>query len=350
MLPRNNQDKPPMDVAIDLGVVQPGLPPIESIASLAVRAKLGQIKKPPEVIHRLLHRGSKLLLGGTSKSNKSWSLIELAMCVAGGRPWWGFPTSKGRVLYINFELQDWSILERVAEMGVDLSVSGDLGEGVTESFDVWNLRGHAADIANLLPRLKEAASQQDYALIIIDPLFKLLGSRDENSAGDMADLFNLLEDLAREGNSAIAVAHHFAKGNAAGKAAQDRMSGSGVLARDPDAMVILTPHEEDDAFAVEFIVRHFVRPESFVLRWAFPRMRRDYSLDPEAIKGSVGAPKKLTEGAVLEIVGTGLVLRAALVKEAMSEHGVSHDTASRRVNGLLAAGKLIETSGFVKKP
>ena len=40
--------------------------------------------------------------------------------------------------------------------------------------------------------------------------------------------------VAVQTGAAIALVHHFAKGNATRKRAQDRLSGNGVFARDPD--------------------------------------------------------------------------------------------------------------------
>ena len=40
--------------------------------------------KPDELIHGILHRGSKLVLGGGSKSFKTWNLLDLALCVSHG--------------------------------------------------------------------------------------------------------------------------------------------------------------------------------------------------------------------------------------------------------------------------
>ena len=46
-----------------------------------------------------------MVLGGSSKSYKTWLLIDLAASVATGSVWFnGYPTRKGRVLYLNFEL------------------------------------------------------------------------------------------------------------------------------------------------------------------------------------------------------------------------------------------------------
>ena len=164
----------------------------------------------------------------------------------------------------------------------------------------------------------------------------------------MADLFNQLEALAKEASAAIVIAHHFAKGNAAAKSTMDRMSGSGVMARDPDAMVVLTPHEEPNAFVAEFVVRHFAQPTSFVLSWSHPLMRRDDSLDVEAVKGREGAPKKLSEHDVISEAGTGLILNTELVKRLVDSHNVSHMTARRRVEDCLKSGKLLKENTFLR--
>lgn len=45
--------------------------------------------------------------------------------------------------------------------------------------------------------------------------------------------------------TALVYADHFSKGNQAGKKAIDRISGSGVTARDPDAIVTITELEDE---------------------------------------------------------------------------------------------------------
>ena len=73
------------------------------------------VPPPPLVIEGILHQGCKMILGGTSKSNKSWCLLDLAMSVASGQEWWGRRCNQTRVIYINFELQPWAIDGRLAE-------------------------------------------------------------------------------------------------------------------------------------------------------------------------------------------------------------------------------------------
>jgi hypothetical protein len=149
--------------------------------------------------------------------------------------------------------------------------------------DAWNLRGHAADFEILESEIIRMAGSR-YALICLDPTYKLLGGRDENRAGDIASLLNGFERLALETGAAIAFGAHFSKGNQALKESIDRIGGSGVFARDPDTILTLTRHQEDHAFTVEPILRNHPPLPPFVIRWNFPLMARDEMLDPTQLR------------------------------------------------------------------
>ncbi|MCX7009226.1 MAG: hypothetical protein NTY53_18605 [Kiritimatiellaeota bacterium] len=99
---------------------------------------------------------------------------------------------------------------------------------------------------------------------------------------------NEIERLAVQSGAAVAFGAHFAKGNASSKDAIDRISGSGVWARDPDAVMVATPHQEADAFTVECRLRNHAPLDPFCIRWEFPLMRRDGELDPADLKKSKG--------------------------------------------------------------
>ena len=60
-------------------------------------------------------------------------------------------------------------------------------ENVEKHLDVWNLRGHATDLAKLVPHIVAQAAGRDYSLVIVDPIYKCLGDRDENAAGDIGE-------------------------------------------------------------------------------------------------------------------------------------------------------------------
>ncbi len=89
-----------MDAAPEPPVPDP-LPEIENAVDCLSRP----IILPPEVVQGILHRGAKGVIGGGSKSYKTWVLSDLALSVATGHDWLGFPTNPGRVLYLNLELE-----------------------------------------------------------------------------------------------------------------------------------------------------------------------------------------------------------------------------------------------------
>ena len=264
------------------GLILPALPETVDVVDLLAR----DIEEPPQLVHGILHRGSKMVVGGTSKSMKTWVLLDMAYCVALGLDWLGFTTTPGRVLYVNLELQEWAMCPRIQL--IEESLKG-IGRENRESlkrgeFSTLNLRGHAAWASDLIPRLIKKVKEGSYDLIVIDPIYKCLGGRDENSAGEIGTVLNELEKMAVQTGAAVVFAAHFSKGNQAAKESIDRIGGSGVFARDPDTILTMTGHKVEGALVVDATLRNFKRVEPFCVRWAFPRMRRDDDLLASDIK------------------------------------------------------------------
>jgi hypothetical protein len=221
-----------------------------------------------------------MVLGGASKSYKTWLLIDTAISVATGEDWLGqFPTKRGSVLYINFEIQSGFFTKRIKTICDERQLK------LKSSYlRVWNLRGHAADISTLLPRLLRGIGGDEFSLIIIDPIYKLLGGRDENKAGDIAMLCNELESLAVRTGAAVAFGAHYSKGNQWQKESIDRIGGSGVFSRDPDTILNFTRHETEDCFTVDATLRNHEPIRPFVVRWEYPLMCPDDTLDPKKLR------------------------------------------------------------------
>lgn len=236
--------------------------------------------EPPVIVHGILHRGSKLIVGGTSKGRKSWALLDLSLAVATGGEWWGFKCVQGRVLYVNFEIQE-PFFEGRAAILVE-SRRAHLPPGV---FQAITLRGNLESVedvaAELIALLRDL---EPFALIVIDPVYKLMAGKDENKAGDVGLVMAHLERIAVDTGAAVAFGAHYSKGNQAAKESIDRIGGSGVFARDPDAILTMTAHQEEDAFTVDATLRNFPPQPPFAVRWSFPRFERDDSLDPAALK------------------------------------------------------------------
>lgn len=220
-----------------------GLPEIVSLSDVSVMPELA-----PQLIHGVMRDGQKGMLTGPSKAGKSFALIELAVAVCRGWDWMGHGCSRGRVLYVNMEIQQPSFYHRVADVYSAMKrlhgeeVPADRARAIRElsDLDVWCLRGHAAPLDRIVPMLVRRAADRDYRLVIIDPIYKVL-TGDENSASDMANFTNQFDVIAESLHCAVFYAHHHAKGEAGRRGAIDRASGSGVFARDPDAMLDMSP-------------------------------------------------------------------------------------------------------------
>ncbi len=232
---------------------------------------------PEELIAGILHRGAKMVLGGGSKSFKTWCLLDLAVSISQGVPWWGRETKKGVVVYLNFEVQKGFFHKRI------LDVAKAKGLVLGRDFIVWNLRGHSTDHSVLLPKLAARLQGLNVAAIILDPAYKIM-SGNENEQASVALLMNSIERLGEQVGASTIFGAHFSKGDQSIKEAIDRISGSGVFARDPDAILPMTRHEEDGTFAIEPILRNCPPVDAFCVRWNFPLMEPADDADPAALR------------------------------------------------------------------
>lgn len=195
----------------------------------------------PELIHGVLRQGHKMLIAGPSKAGKSFALIELSIAIAEGSKWLGWQCEQGRVLYVNLELDRPSALHRFK----DVYDAMGLQANNVQNIDVWNLRGKTVPMDKLAPKLIRRSLKKNYQAVIIDPIYKVL-TGDENSADQMAHFTNQFDKVATELGCSVIYCHHHSKGAQGGKKSMDRASGSGVFARDPDALIDLVELELND--------------------------------------------------------------------------------------------------------
>ena len=200
----------------------------------------------PPLIDGVLRQGHKMLIAGPSKAGKSFALIELCIALAEGVKWLGFECAKGRVLYVNLELDRASCLHRFK----DVYTAMDLPPRHLDRIDIWNLRGRTVPLDQLAPKLIRRADKKDYKAIIIDPIYKVI-TGDENSADQMARFCNQFDKICTELGTAVIYCHHHSKGYQGGKRSMDRASGSGVFARDPDALLDLTELEINEGLLTQ---------------------------------------------------------------------------------------------------
>ena len=274
-----------------------------------------------ELIRGVLRHGHKMLVSGPSKAGKSFGLIELCIAIAEGSSWMGFPCARGRVLYVNLELDRASCLHRFQDVYRALGVASPHPDAI----DLWNLRGKSVPMDQLAPKLIRRARSRDYAAIIIDPIYKVI-TGDENSADQMAAFCNQFDRICSDIGCAVIYCHHHSKGSQGQKRSMDRSSGSGVFARDPDALLDMIELEIPPQSRQEMINRAV---RETCLRW-LARCRPDWE---EHVSPDERCSHVSLQAACASLLSAPTVMALNRELEPLKE-SVAHKTAWR-VEGVL---------------
>jgi hypothetical protein len=144
----------------------------------------------------------------------------------------------------------------------------------------------------------------------------------------------------------VVVAHHFAKGDSTAKNAMDRMSGAGAWARDPDSIVVLTPHEEPDCFTVTSILRNLPQLPEFVLAWDFPLMRLARDLNPDALRRPQAKNKVCSDKEFVDQFITDTPASRGTIVAAATKNAISPATTDRYLKRLSEAGVIACGNGL----
>lgn len=235
------------------------------------------------VIENLLRVGEKLGITSGSKSFKSWLLLYAAFCIANGLDFLGYKTNKSKVILFDLELSRNSLKRRLRR------IQKTLGAGSFDNIKVCSLRGKAQLFCKNFEKIKAQIVADNFKVVIIDPVYKFLLGKEENSNGIVADMLENLTVFCMEAQVALLYVHHHSKGNQAAKDPLDRSSGAGAWSRDPDALMDVTKHKqwtkEEPIYTCSITVRDFPPIDDFVVRWNFPILIRDTEgLNPAELK------------------------------------------------------------------
>ncbi len=207
-----------------------------------------EIAPPTEIIEGILGTNEKLMISSSSKAGKSIALLEMCAAVANGDSWMGARCRQGDVLYVNFELKKESRKRRVKSICTELGYSRENAHRM----HFFDLRGHSAPLDRLTTKIVRQAAKYKCSVIIIDPIYKVM-TGDENNAEAVSSFCNQLDALGRLLDCSIVYCHHYSKGQQGQKSSMDRASGSGVFARDADALIAMTELDVTDALHAAYL-------------------------------------------------------------------------------------------------
>ena len=316
---------------------QPPAPRILPLGELVERYP----KMKPVLIHGFLRRGETMNIIAPPKTGKSWLVTDLALCVAMGTPWFGFPCEKGKVLIIDNELHPETSANRIPKV---VAVRNVALEKVRNMIFVDNQRGRLDTIEDLSNQI-EALKPYGFKLVIIDAFYRALPKgTDENDNGTVAGIYNLIDKYAAALDCAFVLIHHTSKGNQSLKAVTDVGAGAGSQSRAADAHVILRRHKEKDVVVMESVVRSFPSVAPICLRWSWPVWNRDDSLDPaeldgkkEDVRANEPDPAQIAER-LSELVTDPPSVKGVFVESVRNFYGIQAKTARLAVESAITSG------------
>ena len=301
-------------------------------------------KMKPVLIHGFLRRGETMNIIAPPKTGKSWLVTDLALSVATGTPWFGFPCEKGKVLIIDNELHPETSANRipkvVAARGIDI-------KKVRNDIYVENQRGRLGNIEDLANRI-ETLKPYGFRLVIIDAFYRAMPKgTDENDNGTVAGIYNLIDKYAAALDCAFVLIHHTSKGNQSLKAVTDVGAGAGSQSRASDTHVILRRHKEQGCVVMESVVRSFPSVGAVCLRWNWPLWERDDSLNPEDLDGKKEErpssandpdPSVLARRLAEVVKDDPPMVKGAFIEAVRTFYGITQKTAKLAVEGAIAEG------------
>lgn len=208
---KENQERcnPPLpdtevkSIALSVGRYEPAKQPNANGFTLV---SLGELMAKPDVPVEYVWEG-RLASGAVSvvaakpKVGKSTLARGLALAVARGEDFLGFPTKQGECIYLALEEREEDVRNDFRAMGADGS----------ESIQIHAAAAPAEGIRALCELVKERRP----CLVVIDPLFRLARIRDEKAYAETYAELGPLIDAARETGTHVMLLHHSGKGQKA---------------------------------------------------------------------------------------------------------------------------------------
>jgi len=158
-----------------------------------------KLAKAPFYVQDWLPKRGKCMIYAPAKSGKSFLSMQMARCIASGEEFLGLRTTQGRVLYIQFEMGEEILQDRLTLTKKDYE---NVYVGTSFSLKLDTEPGK-----NQLNVAMEAVQPN---VLILDPLYKAIIG-DENSGQEMRSVLDYLDELIEGYDCSILLIHHTGK-------------------------------------------------------------------------------------------------------------------------------------------
>jgi DNA-binding transcriptional ArsR family regulator len=188
-------------------------------------------------IEGLLPHRTLGIIAGPPKSGKSFLALDLALALASGQEFLGFPCYKRRVLLVEEEDSDFRLSRRLKRLMIGRGLEGGL------PLHCLIRQGVRIDERPSLEKLYQIMLALGAEVLILD-VFRRLWGGDENSQSEVQPVLNDLARLAERCNATILLLHHTRKSQPdrrKNKLPIEEISGSGALGAWSEITLALEP-------------------------------------------------------------------------------------------------------------
>lgn len=215
--------------------------PLETVTA----EELSTMNLPPVefIVNKLIPQGLGVL-AAPSKTGKSFMVLDMAICVAKGSLFLGYPTNKAEVLYLALEDSRARIKDRLGKVlgkweypaGVHIATEA---KGMNNGEFTEQINGHLEKH----PRTK---------LIIIDTFQKVRPPKKASKDPYEADyeVLGELQSICKKWRIGILLVHHTRKKGGRDSDPFELILGSTAIAGAADYMIILDKRQKDDYFTL----------------------------------------------------------------------------------------------------
>lgn len=266
----------------------PAIPTVEKKWTSYSDLMSSEIDQPGWMIEGVWQKTSHGMIAGEPKTYKSVIATDMAVSVASGKPFLGkFPVRhQGPVMYVQEENSPWLVKDRVKKIsfsrgamnGSATMFGSQLTVEMPDDLPLYFLNNMGFDFTNEEDRqfMEKSIQEIHPVLIIFDPLYLMLGDKDENSSKDIRPVLNWLLSLRYKYSTSVIVLHHWNKAGKSERGGQ-RMLGS-VLFHGwvESAMYTRVVNEQNHQIEVEREFRSFAKPDLLNVTFNFGEPGDDY--------------------------------------------------------------------------
>ncbi len=157
------------------------------------------------LIDELIPETGLVMLHGDPGAMKTWTMLHISTCIASGIPWLDRNVKQGSVLYVDEELGNTLISQKIASVVRGLKVPHEIPfkymtmEGV--------LFGGSAEAERHYKELSLVLEKEPFKLMLIDS-FSVVSEGSENNVEDVRLTMKMLRKLSNRYNLLIMFCHH----------------------------------------------------------------------------------------------------------------------------------------------